>query len=105
MKYEKGGVNVTPQSHPGSRDLPVGDFTLPSPQSFPFSPETENTGVEGRFNGGPESKNLSLVRIGALPALGLFLSTKQRAPGPRLTLARVPRTVYIKAMSGCDPSA
>lgn len=51
-----------------------------------------------------KAKNLSLVRIGALPTLGLFLSTKQRAPGPRLTLARAPRTVYVKAMSGCDPS-
>lgn len=58
MKYEKGGVNAIPQSHPGSGDLPVRDLILPSPQSFPFSPETENTGVEGRFNGCPESEKL-----------------------------------------------
>lgn len=34
-----------------------------------------------------KAKNMSLVRASTLPTLGLFLSTKQRAPGPRLTLA------------------
>lgn len=34
-----------------------------------------------------KAKNMSLVRASTLSTLGLFLSTKQRAPGPRLTLA------------------
>lgn len=34
-----------------------------------------------------KAKSMSLVRASTLPTLGLFLSIKQRAPGPRLTLA------------------
>lgn len=56
VKYEKGGVNAVPQSHPRSGDLPVRDLTFPSPQRFPFSPETESAGVEGCLNGSPESE-------------------------------------------------
>lgn len=45
-----------------------------------------------------KAKNMSLVRASTVPTLGLFLSMKWRAPG----LGTMP---YVKAMTGCDPSA